>query len=1765
MDTEPKGGPPPTMCEETNWFDPVNMVTGTTFERVKDVEVSDSVMTLSFERTFSSRGDEWAHDGPMLGAPKPFGSSGRDPGSMEWWHNWMGVVVEHSNYWSVRDREGALLRFTPCGGVPCQAALSGGNRSQRERLFRTATGYELVQANGSRLVFEARFVPAQGGHNRYFLSRVLSSTGQVLATLNYATPALEGCVQGGPDSSPGVPYLSSVQTSTGRTLGFSYRKLASPYGTFECVISAVSLGSPDGADGSSTEPEVTYSYYRPGGATGAELPGRIARAQYRTRQEEYLYTSSDFRHTQQGVELVRHTYGSDGRVKTVEGEGSSVSIQWDLTAVGCLPGSNCCGRVPQKRTARDYKVGRGDGTEPSALLIYNFETLSNYGQEMAPRLYQKAESCSPSQSCSPGSERTEWTCSTAGMPGHEAARKDKRDNWEVYGYSLSSEAQPRLERTSVKLGASDMFGAGALEEQTFSYTYGPNGEQLPQSIEEKSVLGAAPDSRKRTAYVYESGRRKAVIESGWTLVRASDGNWTTTRRFVGTFYFTSHVSSGESIPDPLGRTMEVHGPCMVSSESATDCSAADDYPLIRYDYYPSTAGDSVRNRLQRVTAYPTRSSSVPLATEYLAYDARGQATSIKDENGVVTGYSYEEDRLTQKVTNGQRTFFSYADGRHLTSVQSPSGNAEVFCYRTGTTGDACTGGTLTDKLQWKARATSTDGTGWTEKVVYTYWPDGTRKEERYLSRTGATTETRRVLKYAADAHRRPTWQKWGDGAGSFTSARSFDGANNQTGVGLPFNNPPAWCGGVKANGTPLSQLCSSMTYDRADRLVQVDEFPADGVAQRTLFEYDVQGNVSGVKVGCTATDSFATCVQPAATYKYDDFGGVVEVTLPHADGPVRYAYDVLGNVVVKETEAMRQAHEYVTYSYDMLSRQLSARQVSDKGSQLLYRYGYDSEGTSPAGCPAPSNTLGRIRYREDSFGRTWYQYDPEGRVLGEIRVRAGETTCGSVANANPHTQYTYTANGNLASVTYPNGRMVTYVYGTDANVDRVVAVDVTLYDGTAWSTKRLLSNVSWEPYGGLRGYVLSHPTSGTTSTVEYGLGDDGSVAPAGCSATFPSAAASDLTGRLRGLRVSSGTVAMGAGAGDIYQRTYTWKADQVVRTDTCLLGATLPRTETYGYDRTLRLKGMQRLEGGTVVGEQAYGYDGRGNRVSMSSGSSPYAMSYAAAPRKDRLEGWNPSASGSLLKYALKYDADGRASRKEGAYGSSNVPGYVLGFEYGQSEGVATETVFRAVNVNGAFYNYYYDALGRRRLKSYPGGTSDEYFHDQRNQLLVDRGSSGLAAPVAYYTQDDYVWLGGRPVAMVRGRLSNTWARQADSSTDCARNGEAAACGVYFPVTDHIGKPVLMLDGRGRVAGAADHEPFGHVNRVTLSAETTHPLDSTTAGTSTLASMIQPTNGAVSVKMRALFHLLDMSAGTVELVDGAAGSVLASESGTGRARFWSDWVQPSTGSASVKVVWPGGVGGSPSTGVVLEGYEYQRYQTGAQPFWTPLRFPGQYYDAETDLFENWNRYYDPSIGRYLQPEPMLQKPAIVRDYARQSRMLTPYAYALNNPLLFADKDGFLPDDDVLGRRNQFSPELLAAHDRGAGMAIVATGAFFASYFALEWIGATLIPSVATCGANSATKVPIDPNKMNHIFGKAEHALDAFVKAHGSRERAFLAIHEAANKALQEGKIVPGPNGMLPLGNAGPVIDVAGTQIRLIGGRVIDGVLYVGSASRMGLK
>lgn len=93
-----------------------------------------------------------------------------------------------------------------------------------------------------------------------------------------------------------------------------------------------------------------------------------------------------------------------------------------------------------------------------------------------------------------------------------------------------------------------------------------------------------------------------------------------------------------------------------------------------------------------------------------------------------------------------------------------------------------------------------------------------------------------------------------------------------------------------------------------------------------------------------------------------------------------------------------------------------------------------------------------------------------------------------------------------------------------------------------------------------------------------------------------------------------------------------------------------------------------------------------------------------------------------------------------------------------------------------------------------------------------------------------------------------------------------------------------------------------------------------------------------------------------------------------------------------------------------------------------LRFPGQYYDAETGLHYNYHRDYQPETGRYLQPDPI----GLLGG-------LNPYRYALNNPINFIDPLGLYGRDVHLGLTLQlaikagFSREaawIIAAADQG---------------------------------------------------------------------------------------------------------------------------------------
>jgi RHS repeat-associated protein len=98
----------------------------------------------------------------------------------------------------------------------------------------------------------------------------------------------------------------------------------------------------------------------------------------------------------------------------------------------------------------------------------------------------------------------------------------------------------------------------------------------------------------------------------------------------------------------------------------------------------------------------------------------------------------------------------------------------------------------------------------------------------------------------------------------------------------------------------------------------------------------------------------------------------------------------------------------------------------------------------------------------------------------------------------------------------------------------------------------------------------------------------------------------------------------------------------------------------------------------------------------------------------------------------------------------------------------------------------------------------------------------------------------------------------------------------------------------------------------------------------------------------------------------------------------------------------------------------------------PLRFPGQYFDAETGLHQNWWRDYDPALGRYLQPDPL----------GLYGGDLSTYLYARDNPLIYTDPTG--ESAEVLGAAA--APKFPAPPPVLVGMASFAGG-----YMAGSWL------------------------------------------------------------------------------------------------------------------
>ncbi len=96
-------------------------------------------------------------------------------------------------------------------------------------------------------------------------------------------------------------------------------------------------------------------------------------------------------------------------------------------------------------------------------------------------------------------------------------------------------------------------------------------------------------------------------------------------------------------------------------------------------------------------------------------------------------------------------------------------------------------------------------------------------------------------------------------------------------------------------------------------------------------------------------------------------------------------------------------------------------------------------------------------------------------------------------------------------------------------------------------------------------------------------------------------------------------------------------------------------------------------------------------------------------------------------------------------------------------------------------------------------------------------------------------------------------------------------------------------------------------------------------------------------------------------------------------------------------------------GDVIQRFEYAAY--GRESFalnpnlsWDPA-FTGQQYDIETGLYYYRARYYNPILGRFIQPDTVVQDRLDLQSWNR-------YAYVRNNPLKYVDPTGHEPHFDM---------------------------------------------------------------------------------------------------------------------------------------------------------
>lgn len=749
-------------------------------------------------------------------------------------------------------------------------------------------------------------------------------------------------------------------------------------------------------------------------------------------------------------------------------------------------------------------------------------------------------------------------------------------------------------------------------------------------------------------------------------------------------------------------------------------------------------------------------------------------------------------------------------------------------------------------------------------------------------------------------------------------------------------------GNLNSQTDPNANPSTTHSFDALDRLNNT----VDALTNTSGYDYNVADQLTQV----TAPNGALT------QYEYDDLGNQTK-EISADRGTITYTHDAAGNVV-----SMTDARGIVTnYSYDVLNRVIA---VTRANAQENVAYTYD------ANQDLCGLSIGRLCKQEDESGTQNFNYDIWGNLARRDLEALGETYTTSFVYDGPNRLYE--GLNRLTEVTYPNGRKVNY---TRDAIGRITDVS-TSANGT---TTALISN---------RTYRADGLSTGQT----YGNG-------------FANTRSYDAQGRLTENTLPS------SGA-----NTYSYDNNGNILSISDSLA-----NRQYNYDV------LDRLLGADNTGElTSYAYDANGNRLSIDRNGVAQSLIYEASAngatnRLDTLDGVSLSrdAAGNTLSdkngsRQFTYNGAGRLS-------SINVSGDVTNYVYNAS-GLRTQKVSATETII-----YHYDLNGQLILEqALNSGDTREYIYVD-NELVAYFNSAAIQGPkitspaegsVLTSTSQVFTWESGLTVTDWKLELGSEISAKdyfesgslgsatTVSVTTLPEDGTEVFARLWYQVdgtwyihdtvytsvaniapTPTTGTYVNMLSPNQGVNPSGDIFTWEGSSDITswwLYLGTNYVGGSNVLDTGNIGLTTSATMGAVPGGESLLYARMWYIAG---------GGWITKDYTYGIKQNWADVTMAYVhtdhlgtprvlSDAAQTVVWQAGDDAFGDVAPVVENVVFN------------VRFPGQYYDVESGLHYNWNRYYDPTTGRYVTSDPIgLMGGA------------NTYGYVLGNPLRYIDPRG----------------------------------------------------------------------------------------------------------------------------------------------------------------